>query len=139
VYRWDPEAGSVAEAQIVSTIPGGYDGRNTTAEIAASRCGRFLYVSNRGQDSVVLYRIDPGTGQLTFAGFTPAGGSRPRFFTLDPGGERLYAANQDSDDITAFATNPTTGGLRALGVVARTGSPSAISFVPGLEPDSATR
>ena len=50
----------------ISTIPDGHDGRNTTAEIAASPCGRFLYVSNRGQDSVVLFQVTPGTGRLTY-------------------------------------------------------------------------
>ena len=114
---------------MISTIPNGHDGRNTTAEIAASPCGRFLYVSNRGQDSVVLFRVTPGTGRLTYAGFTPTGGRRPRFFTLDPTAERLYAANQDSDDITGFRIDPATGMLSPMGVVTRTGSPSAISFV----------
>jgi 6-phosphogluconolactonase (cycloisomerase 2 family) len=130
VYRWDGATGHVAEAQIVTTIPGGHDGRNTTAEIAASRCGRFLYVSNRGQDSVVRFVIDPATGHLTFAGFTPTGGVRPRFFALDPAGTRLYVANQDSDDITAFQVDPAEGGLIPAGIAVRTGSPSAISFVP---------
>jgi len=127
VFDWHD--GGAAEAQVVSTIPHGHDGRNTTAEIAASPCGRFLYVSNRGQDSVVLFRVTPGTGRLSYAGNTPTGGRRPRFFTLDPTGERLYAANQDSDDITGFRIDPVSGVPVPMGVVARTGSPSAISFV----------
>jgi 6-phosphogluconolactonase (cycloisomerase 2 family) len=127
VFDWN--AGRVAEAQVISTIPNGHEGRNTTAEIAASPCGRFLYVSNRGQDSVVLFNVTPGTGRLTFAGHTPTGGRRPRYFTLDLTGERLYAANQDSDDITGFRVDPETGIPEPMGVVARTGSPSAISFV----------
>ncbi len=127
VFNWN--AGQATEAQVVSTIPHGHEGRNTTAEIAASPCGRFLYVSNRGQDSVVLFRITPGSGRLTYAGNTPTGGRRPRFFTLDPAAERLYAANQDSDDITGFRIDPASGVPEPMGVVARTGSPSAISFV----------
>ncbi|MSP00628.1 MAG: lactonase family protein [Acetobacteraceae bacterium] len=129
VFEWNPDSGHVREAQVIGTIPDGHDGRNTTAEIAASPCGRFLYVSNRGQDSVVLFHADPRTGHLTFAGYTPTGGRRPRFFTLDPKAERLYAANQDSDDITGFRIDSATGALSAMGVVARTGSPSAIGFV----------
>jgi 6-phosphogluconolactonase len=127
VFDWS--AGHVAEAQVISTIPNGHDGRNTTAEIAASPCGRYLYVSNRGQDSVVLFKVTPGTGRLTYAGNTPTGGKRPRFFTLDLRAERLYAANQDSDDITGFRIDPATGEPSPMGIVARTGSPSAISFV----------
>ena len=129
VFDWN--AGHAAEAQVISTIPHGHGGRNTTAEIAASPCGRFLYVSNRGEDSVVLFRIAQDTGQLTYAGQTPTGGRRPRFFTLDPMAKRLYAANQDSDDIAGFRIDPDTGALQPMGVVARTGSPSAISFVDG--------
>jgi 6-phosphogluconolactonase len=129
VFEWN--AGRATEAQVISTIPDGHEGRNTTAEIAASPCGRFLYVSNRGQDSVVLFRVIPGTGRLTYAGNTPTGGRRPRFFTLDLTAERLYAANQDSDDITGFHIEVETGIPRPIGVVARTGSPSAISFVRG--------
>jgi len=127
VFDW--HEGQATESQVVSTIPNGHAGRNTTAEIAASPCGRFLYVSNRGQDSVVLFQVDPVSGRLTYAGNTPTGGKRPRFFTLDPAAERLYAANQDSDDITGFRIDQATGALHPMGVVARTGSPSAISFV----------
>jgi 6-phosphogluconolactonase len=129
VFAWDPSTGHVTERQVLSTVPGGFDGRNTTAEIAVTPCGRFLYVSNRGQDSVALFTIDPSGALSQFAGFTPTGGRRPRFFTLTPDATRLYAANQDSDDITGFMINPGTGALSAIGVVARTGSPSAISFV----------
>ena len=128
VFDWDPDRGRIAEVQVLSTIPDGHDGRNTTAEIAASPCGRFLYVSNRGQDSVVLFEVDP-KGRLRYAGHTLTGGRRPRFFALVSDKKRLYAANQDSDDITGFRVDPTTGALAPMGVVARTGSPSAISFV----------
>jgi 6-phosphogluconolactonase len=129
VFDWN--AGHATEAQVISTIPDGHEGRNTTAEIAASPCGRFLYVSNRGQDSVALFHVAPGTGRLAWSGQTPTGGRRPRFFTLDDTAERLYVANQDSDDITGFRIDPATGIPRPMGVVARTGSPSAISFVSG--------
>jgi 6-phosphogluconolactonase len=130
VFNWNATNGAVREIQVTSTIPNGHEGRNTTAEIAASPCGRFLYVSNRGQDSVVLFRVAPDDGRLTYSGFTPTGGKRPRFFVLNPAADRLYAANQDSDDITGFRIDSASGGLSPMGIVARTGSPSAISFVP---------
>ncbi len=129
VFDWNADTGHVTEAQVISTIPNRHDGRNTTAEIAASPCGRFLYVSNRGEDSVVLFQVTADTGQLTYRGNTPTGGRRPRFFTLDPKAERLYAANQDSDDITGFLIDPASGVPMPMGVVVKTGSPSAISFV----------
>ena len=131
VFGWNRETGHASEIQVATTIPGGHAGRNTTAEIAVSPDGRCLYVSNRGQDSVVLFAIDPADGRLTFQGFTPTGGRRPRFFTLTPNADRLYVANQDSGDITAFDRDAATGRLTARGVVVHTGSPSAISFVAG--------
>jgi 6-phosphogluconolactonase len=130
VFDWDGAIGQATVARVIGTIPDGHAGRNTTAEIAASPCGRFLYVSNRGQDSIVLFRVANQTGHLTYVGTTPTGGARPRFFALDPTATRLYAANQDSDDITGFHIDPDTGALRPMGIVTRVGSPSAISFVP---------
>jgi len=130
VYRWTAQNGQVEEGQIVSTIPDGHTGRNTTAEIAASPDGRFLYVSNRGQDSIVLFAVDAETGHLTYRGYTTTGGTRPRFFALDPPAAFVYAANQDSDTITCFRRDPNDGTLHATGVTVAVGSPSAISFVP---------
>ena len=129
VFQWDRNTGHVTESQVTTTIPNGHASRNTTAEIAVSADGRFLYVSNRGQDSVVLYRIDPATGHLTYDNATPTGGTRPRFFTLNPTGDFIYAANQDSDDITAFRVDRTTGRLAATGTRVSVGSPSAIGLL----------
>jgi YVTN family beta-propeller protein len=127
VFDWT--AGRATERQVVSTLSGGHAGRNTTAEIAASACGRYLYVSNRGEDSIARFIVAPGNGLLTYAGAFPTGGAKPRFFTLGPSGEQLYVANQDSDEITVFDVDPGTGGLTATGVRIKVGSPSAISFV----------
>jgi 6-phosphogluconolactonase (cycloisomerase 2 family) len=127
-FDWNPGTGAATESETVTTLPAGHAGRNTTAEIATSADGRFLYVSNRGQDSVVRYAIDPTSGHLSYLGHTPTGGVRPRFFAIDPSGAHLFAANQDSDDITAFRIDRMTGDLTPTGLVIRAGSPSAISF-----------
>ena len=128
-FRWNPETGEAAESQTVTTLPNGFPGRNTTAEIGVSADGRFLYVSNRGEDTVVRFLVDPASGHLSYQHATPTGGRRPRFFAIDPAGMTLYAANQDSDDIVAFRIDPASGALTATGVTIRDGSPSAISFV----------
>jgi 6-phosphogluconolactonase len=128
VFDWDD--GSVAERQVIRTVPSNYRGHNTTAEIVASPDGRHLYVSNRGQDSIARFDIDPATGMLTYATCVPTGGKRPRFFTLDPTAAHLYVGNQDSDLITAFHIDEPTGSLISTGVTITIGSPSAISFVP---------
>jgi 6-phosphogluconolactonase len=127
VFDWT--AGRAVQRQVVSTVPDGHAEHNTTAEMVASPCGRYLYVSNRGQDSIVRFAVNPESGWLTYADHVPTGGVRPRFFTLGPNGGRLYAANQDSDDITVFDIDAETGGLSPTGVRISAGSPSAISFV----------
>jgi len=127
VFDWT--AGRATERQVISTLTAGHAGHNTTAEIVASPCGRYLYVSNRGQDSIVRFDITGGSGLLSYAGTVPTGGARPRFFTLGPHARHLYVANQDSDDITVFHVEPDSGGLIPTGVRISVGSPSAISFV----------
>ena len=130
VFHWNSDTGHATESQVVTTIPGGHAGRNTTAEIGISHCGRFLYVSNRGQDSIVLYNIDQRTGHLTYVENTPTGGTRPRFFTLDIDGGQIFAANQDSDDITVFRIDPDSGRLTQTATRIEVGSPSAIGLIP---------
>ena len=104
-------------------------GKNTTAEIGVAPDGRFLYVSNRGHDSIAVFSVAQDSGRLSFIGCEPTGGKRPRFFTLDPAGTFLYAANQESDNIVAFAVDKASGMLTRTGNEVRVGSPSAISFV----------
>jgi 6-phosphogluconolactonase len=127
VFGWAD--GTATERQVISTLAGGHAGHNTTAEIAASPDGRFLYVSNRGQDSIVQFAVRAESGSLAYAGTFPTGGVRPRFFALGPDGKHLYAANQDSDTITVFHIDQAAGSLIPTGVRVGVGSPSAISFV----------
>jgi 6-phosphogluconolactonase (cycloisomerase 2 family) len=127
-YRW--RDGRIEEIEVVATLPEGETGRNTTAEIGVAPDGRFLYVSNRGHDSVAVFAIAQDSGRLSFFGCEPTGGRRPRFFTLDPAGDFLYAANQEDDNIVAFSVDKPTGMLTRTVHEVRVGSPSAISFLP---------
>lgn len=130
VFGWDGATGTLTEAQVAGTLPPDHKGKNTTAEIAVAPDGRFLYVSNRGHDSIARFAIAGDNGRLSFLGCTPTGGKRPRFFTLDPKGEFLFVANQESDDIVAFGVDRTSGSLTPTGRKISVGSPSAISFIP---------
>jgi 6-phosphogluconolactonase (cycloisomerase 2 family) len=130
VYRWDTSQGKIEVVQVIATVPPEFLARNTTAEIGASRDGRFLYVSNRGQDSIATFSVAAESGQLRFLGCTPSGGRRPRFFTLDASGRFLFAANQDSDNVVAFRVDAASGSLTRSGQEISVGSPSAISLVP---------
>lgn len=127
VFDWAD--GTATERQVISTRSDGHGARNTTAEIAVSPDGRFLYVSNRGQDDIAQFLIAPETGLLSMGGHYPTGGRRPRFFTLGPDARHLYVANQDSDEITVFHVDLKAGSLIPTGVRIAVGSPSAISFI----------
>ena len=128
-WKWDPALGTLSDPRIASTIPMMFTSKNTTAEIAASPNGRFVYVSNRGHDSVAIFAADQTSGALSMLGCINTGGKTPRFFTLDRDGTVLYAANQDSDTITRFRLNERNGLPERLPGDVAVGSPSAITLV----------
>ena len=127
-YRFDPESKVFEALQVVSTVPADFTAKNTTAEIAVAPSGRFVYVSNRGHDSVAIFAVDAASGHLSPVGWEPAQGKTPRFFALDPAGASLYVANQNSDTIVAFRVDAASGLLAPTGQVIHTGSPSSIVF-----------
>src|SRR4029077_5488034 len=83
--------------QNVPMLPTGFTGRNDAAEIEIHPSGRFLYASNRGHDSIVIYAIDAKTGKLTLIEDVPTGGKEPRHFAIDPSGNFLLAENQNTN------------------------------------------
>ncbi len=91
--------------------------------------GKFLYTSNRGDDSIALFSIDHPSGKLAFIDRFPTHGKQPRFFTLDPSGSRLLVANQSTGNIVELKINPATGRLTSAGEVAKVSSPVSIVFV----------
>jgi 6-phosphogluconolactonase len=113
---------------VIPSLPVTYIGNNSTAEIQVAPSGNFVYVSNRGHNSIVTYSVDPANGTLAPVGWEPTQGRTPRFFGLDPTGGLLYAANLDSDNIVAFRVDQATGKLTPTGRVVETGSPSCIIF-----------
>jgi 6-phosphogluconolactonase len=127
-YAWNSERGELTAFQVISTLPVAYMGANSPAEIEVARSGNFVYVSNRGHDSIVTFGVDPATGMLAPVGWEPTQGRTPRFFTLDPTGGLLYAANLESHTIVAFRVDQQTGKLTPTGQVVQTGSPCCIIF-----------
>ncbi|WP_036736714.1 lactonase family protein, partial [Paenibacillus zanthoxyli] len=83
------------------------------ADIHVSPCGRFLYVSNRGHDSIVLFHIDEDTGLLKAMDWQSTGGRTPRNFAI--AGGMLLAANQSSGNITSFTIDGENGRLIPTG------------------------
>lgn len=113
-YHYDAERGALTRIESVSTLPQGFAGANTCADIHVTPDGRFLFGSNRGHDSIVAFRIDEATGKLTLIGHTPSGGKTPRNFAVDPSGNFLLVANQNSDKIVVMRINRETGVLSTL-------------------------
>ena len=119
------------ELQNVTTLPAGFDGsKNSTAEIAVHPTGRFLYVSNRGHDSIAAFTIHRETGRLTPAGHFSTHGKTPRNFAIDPSGQFLLAANQGSDTVVVFRIDPENGSLATAGTTAAVPTPVCVLFVP---------
>ncbi|WP_052487546.1 lactonase family protein [Gordoniibacillus kamchatkensis] len=108
-YRYDRAEGTLAPAHAASTLPDGFDPAKTTcADIHVDRTGSFVYGSNRGHDSIAVFRV-LDEGQLEPLGHVATGGRTPRNFTLVPGAPFLLAANQDSDSIVIFGLSAETG------------------------------
>jgi len=130
-YSYDASRGILKAMQTVNTLPPEFTGPNSTAEVAVHPAGRFLYGSNRGHDSIAIFRIDAGDGRLRLVGHEPTQGKTPRNFAIDPSGAWLLAANQDSDSVRVFRIDTDTGRLKSTGDVVEVGAPVCVQFVPG--------
>jgi 6-phosphogluconolactonase len=111
VYDYEPGAGALARRQTLSTLPSGFAGESSAAELALHPGGRHLYASNRGHDSLALFAVDAVSGQLSARGHFPAGGKAPRHFALSADGRWLVCAHQESDTLCAFRVDPADGRL----------------------------
>jgi len=129
-YSYDAASGALTELQTVSSLPEGFTGTSTAAEIAVHPSGKFLYGSNRGDDSIAVFGIDAATGNLAFLQRVPTQGKNPRHFSIDPSGKLLFAANQNSGNIVIFNLDPATGRLAPSGKVLESVSPVCVKFVP---------
>jgi 6-phosphogluconolactonase (cycloisomerase 2 family) len=130
-YSYSSQNGELKPLQIIPSIPETFTGDNTASEIMIAPSGNFVYVSNRGHDSIGIFSIDRLKGTLTPLGWVSSQGKGPRFFTFDPTGKYLHVANENSDTIVTFKINSKTGKLMATGQVIKTGSPVCIVFTAG--------
>lgn len=128
---YDDRAGAFELLQTVPTLPEGFAGESTCADIQVSPAGTFLYASNRGHDSIAIFRIDPRAGTLASVGHEPTQGRTPRSFGIDPGGTFLLVANQDSDTIVTFRIDSESGALRPTGHVAQVPTPVCVKILDG--------
>jgi 6-phosphogluconolactonase len=128
-FTYDGSTGTFTELHYLSTLPEGATGeRLSTAQVLVEPSGHFVYVSNRGHDSIAIFAIDQQTGRLTAVGHEPTQGQTPRNFNIDPSGTYLYAANQNSNTIVQFTIDKATGKLTPTGDVTPVGGPVCILF-----------
>jgi 6-phosphogluconolactonase len=130
IFDYDAERGVLTLREEVRTLPKGYMGTSFTAEVQVHPSGNFVYGSNRGSNSIAIFRVDPGNGLITLVEIESSGGKTPRNFGIDPSGRYLLAANQDSDSIVVFRINPDTGELTPTGQKVEVPKPVCVKFVP---------
>ena len=129
-FSWDSKRGALSEIQTISTLPGEVQRGYSTAEVYVHPDGKFVYGSNRGHDSIVVFACDPKTGKLSLVEHQPTQGRTPRHFAIDPKGKFLLAENQDSGSVLVFRIDPKTGKLTATGDKIEIASPVCALFVP---------
>ena len=129
-FRFDAVEGNLQKIHSASTIPDSIQERTgfSTAEIAIHPSGKFLYVSNRGHDSIALFGINEQSGKLSLKSVEPTRCQTPRHFAIAPGGKRLYAAGQASGTVTAFTVDSETGKLTFAKRILKVPKPVCIVF-----------
>ena len=128
-FTYNERNGTLTQIETVSTLPSDFSGVSYCADVHVSSSGRFLYGSNRGHNSIVVFEIDSRTGKLKLVEHVPTQGNWPRNFALDPYGSVLLVANQRSDNVVTFTIDGETGRLRPTGVVETIPSPVCLKFL----------
>ncbi|HZE99359.1 MAG TPA: lactonase family protein [Planctomycetota bacterium] len=125
---YDAEKGVLKVVQTLSTLPNEVKG-NSTAETQVHPSGKWVYVSNRGHDSVAVFKVDEATGHLTAVGHQSTGGKTPRNFGIDPSGKFLIAANQSSNNVVVFKIDEKTGMPTPTGTEVSVPKPVCVKFL----------
>ncbi len=125
VYALDTQAGDLKLLQTLSALPEGAQPGSASADIHITPCGRYLYASNRSDDSIGLYHVDSETGLLTAVEWVSTNGKTPRNFAVFKGGYVL-AANQNSSTIVSFKIDKGSGRLTPTGYVLEVPKPVCI-------------
>ena len=128
-YRVDRATGTLSAVETVPSLPDGVTARNTCSQIHLTPSGRFLYVGNRGHNSIAGFAVDPATGRLTAAGHAPTE-AVPTAFGLDSRGTFLFAAGTASGRLASYRINGETGALAPLDIYTVGRRPAAVLAVP---------
>lgn len=129
VLKYSPATGTLDAIETVSTLPSDFSGVSYCADVHVHPSGKFLYGSNRGHNSIVVFQIDPRTGKLTQVEHVSTEGKWPRNFTIDPTGRFLLVANQHTDNVVTFSIDPQTGRLKPTGQITEIPIPVCLKFL----------
>jgi 6-phosphogluconolactonase len=128
-FKYSESKGTLKHIETVSTLPSDFTGVSYCADVHIHPNGEFLYGSNRGHNSIVVFRIDRGSGKLELIEHVSTQGDWPRNFAIDPYGWFLYVANQRSDNVVAYSIDVKTGRLKPTGDVEQIPSPVCLKFI----------
>jgi 6-phosphogluconolactonase len=128
VYRLDAATGTLSAVQRVGTLPDGFSGRNTCSQIHLTPSAKFLYVGNRGHNSIAGFAVDAATGRLEAVGHAPTE-AVPSAFGLDPAGNFLFAAGTATGKLASYRIDPATGALTPLATCDAGRRPAAVLAV----------
>ena len=128
-FKYDEQDGTLTHIETVSTLPSDFSGASYCADVHVSTSGKFLYGSNRGHNSIVVFEIDSGSGKLKLVEHVSTQGDWPRNFTLDPSGKFLLVANQRSDNVVSFSIDAQTGRLKPTGHIESIPAPVCLKFL----------
>lgn len=126
VYDWNGGTPLGEPVQSISALPEGFTGHSSCAAIKFDPAGRFLYVSNRGHDSIAVYAFDNIQGKLSLTGHFSSGGEIPRDFDITPDGKFLVCSNQQSGNLVVFRIDAQTGALSQMSAVDGVGTPTCV-------------
>ena len=132
-YSFDAQHGVLHLLQTISSLPPRFRGENSGAEVQVGPSGRFVYVSNRGHDSIGVFEVDSQKHTLKSIQDVSSQGRTPRNFVFDPSGKFLLVGNQDSDRIVVFKVDEATGKLTPTGTKVSALAPVCIAFVADQE------
>ena len=128
-YGYDADTGRLTPRQTVPTLPADFTGDNLSADLQITPDGRFLYATNRGHDTIAIFRLaaDGGHERLDIV---PSGGKGPQNLAITPDGRFLLCANMPSNTLVVFKIDADTGRLTAVGQPTEIPSPTCIMIVP---------
>jgi 6-phosphogluconolactonase len=127
-YRYDAATADISLVQTIPTIPADYTMNSSPADVHVHPNGKFVYSSNRGHDSIAIFRIDEGSGRMTLVEIVPSGGRTPRGFQIEPTGRFLFSGNQATGNVVTYAVDGDTGKIAPTGAKVDVPRPVCVQF-----------